>query len=246
MTVRDAAPSLGTTTDRPRRASDLLASVGSLLLPVAVGVNLLFWGILWWKPPATDRARLTNPGLLHIQPERDVLVYGAAGLMALVLAALLARSAARPRHLSRTIAPIVGPVVAVVSIVVATAAFLRFRGEVVAGVRRPGKYLLVFGLVTGACLAAAWLTRRAGLPGGWPLAPLAPLGSGDGEPPPRRRMRLGVVDVVAPVMVALTVYVPGWRMLAANAYAGELFLHLDFFAMGPAVAFRHGAALGTD
>jgi hypothetical protein len=260
---------------------------------VAVGVNLLFWGILWWKPPAADRPALTNPGLLHIRPERDVLVYAGAGLVVLVLAAVWAVFAGRPpgrpgrpppvarlvgRLVTPVVAAVVGPLVAVGSAVAATAAFLRFRGEVVAGVRRPAKYLLVFGVVTVACLVVAWLCRGAGPGEADAAAPAAvdaadppdPADSPDkhgrrrlavadpaavADPPDaadpadqhgRRRLRIGVVDVVAPVLVALTVYVPGWRMLSANAYAGELFLHLDFFAMGPALAFRHGAALGTD
>ena len=136
----------------------------------------------------------------------------------------------------RRLLELAAPVVALFLAGTATAGFLRFRGEVMAGVRRPVKYLLVFGTLTAAGMVAAWLCRGTTADAG--LDPRH-----DEAMPPR--LRVGVVDVAVAAVIALVVYVPGWRAMSGNAFA-EYFLHLDFFAMGPALAFRSGAALGTD
>jgi len=52
--------------------------------------------------------------------------------------------------------------------------------------------------------------------------------------------------VIALALIILIVYVPDPSRIVAMAYALDHFHHLDFYAMAPALAFRHGVALGTD
>jgi hypothetical protein len=40
--------------------------------------------------------------------------------------------------------------------------------------------------------------------------------------------------------------VPAGRQLAGNFFLADAFFHWDYYAMGPALAFSHGGALGTD
>ena len=56
------------------------------------------------------------------------------------------------------------------------------------------------------------------------------------------------LDIGMAVLICAVVYVPNWRLLSGYAFSGEAveFHHWDFFAMGPALGYSHGAALGTD
>ncbi|MCA1703285.1 MAG: hypothetical protein LC808_08495, partial [Actinobacteria bacterium] len=60
------------------------------------------------------------------------------------------------------------------------------------------------------------------------------------------RIRFGLLDLVVPLLVVGLLYLPGWRQVAGDAFYREGSLHLDFFGLGPALAFRSGAALGTE
>jgi hypothetical protein len=67
-----------------------------------------------------------------------------------------------------------------------------------------------------------------------------------------------LVDIVALIVVLAVVYIPDYRRLAGIGFLGmgrptlpdhslfEVFHHWNYFAMGPALAFSHGAALVTD
>ncbi|MEA3186210.1 MAG: hypothetical protein QOD99_40 [Chthoniobacter sp.] len=54
------------------------------------------------------------------------------------------------------------------------------------------------------------------------------------------------LDLVVPVALFAVIYIPGASRLAGRIFLQEEFHHWDFFAMGPALAFHHGKALGTD
>jgi hypothetical protein len=59
-------------------------------------------------------------------------------------------------------------------------------------------------------------------------------------------MRSGLWQMIALALIILIVYVPDPSQIVAMAYALDHFHHIDFYAMAPALAFRHGVALGTD
>lgn len=53
-------------------------------------------------------------------------------------------------------------------------------------------------------------------------------------------------DALVLAAVFAVVYVPDWRFLAGQAWDQDFLHHWDFFAMGPTLALRKGAALGTE
>ena len=61
------------------------------------------------------------------------------------------------------------------------------------------------------------------------------------QSPPRCAEAAFVIAAVLSI-----VYIPQPERLVALAYLSDHFHHLDFYAMAPALAFRHGLALGTD
>jgi hypothetical protein len=66
--------------------------------------------------------------------------------------------------------------------------------------------------------------------------------------PPRRGPSLAGLAADAAIALAIgsLVFVPDVSILAGRVFANEIFFHWDHFAMGPALAWRHGAALATD
>jgi len=61
----------------------------------------------------------------------------------------------------------------------------------------------------------------------------------------RRLAGFGIDGVLVSLIVSL-VYTPLPAQLAGLVFANDLFFHWDHFVMGPAVAWHHGMALGTD
>ncbi|MFZ4395461.1 MAG: hypothetical protein ACOYOU_07525 [Kiritimatiellia bacterium] len=61
--------------------------------------------------------------------------------------------------------------------------------------------------------------------------------------PPAVRHRW--LDLVIPLAVLAVVYIPDVASLAVQIFHQDYFHHWDYYAMGPALALRHGAALGT-
>lgn len=224
--------------------------LGPVLLAACAGTQLILALILLIDPPAPDSDRLTAWGRMFFVPEREVDIYVAGVGATLALSLLLSfmwgmmfgSSGRRPsRHLMTSgLAARCG--LAVVATLGFLVIWLRARAELVAGNDLPAGYLPALVLVALVTLAAAfpielWLRRE---PHPNPTPELDPQ-----EPEPRQALRLSVVDVLVPALIFVLVYVPAWRRLAGDLFLADAFFHWDYYAMGPALAFSQGAALGT-
>lgn len=220
--------------------------VGPILLAASAGVQLILALMLLTDPPAPDSDRLTAWGRMFFVPEREVDIYvagvvvtlGLSLLLALMWGALFRSTERRPPR--RLMAVALG-----VRCAVATGATLGFLGlwtsartGLAAGNDAPA---LAFVLIAVATLAAAFPGELL-LPGGPDDAPAAV----PEEPEPRPALRFSVLDVLVPALIFVLVFVPAGRQLAGSFFLADAFFHWDYYAMGPALAFSHGGALGTD
>ncbi len=211
----------------------------------AAAVVVVFLGaVLGWPPPPAPVDKLTMVGTVNVVPERDVTLYLGLGAAFVVLVAVLAAVGGRalpreraPRGASFLLTALTFAV-AVGAMVVAVTCFANANDRLPTGPRVRPLELALFWVIALTCLGGAWAVtpRRPGGPDG--MAGEAVLGeSGRGW--------WHIADLVVPVLVVGVVYLPGWRSLAGNAFSGEEFLHIDYFAMGPAIAFKKGVALGS-
>jgi len=65
-------------------------------------------------------------------------------------------------------------------------------------------------------------------------------------PPGARRGAGFALDAMLGLAIVSLIHTPYVAHLAGAVFANEFFFHWDHFAMGPALAFRHGMALATD
>lgn len=227
----------------PRRSQgpEVLQVLPSLALAAGAAIVALLGSVLLWGPPSKPLDILTSPGAINVQPEHDVSLYLFFGAAFLAFVALLGLAGGRrpagdgrsvPATLLRAGGAIAGAGAATLA---AVATFSNARARLPAGPRIRLSELVVFCALAGALAVAAWVLApaRAAEASGLPAPPLA-------------RLRLRPADLIVPLAIVLVVYMPGWRLLAGNAFAGEEFLHIDFFVFGPAAAFRNGLALGRD
>jgi hypothetical protein len=220
--------------------------VGPILLAASAGVQLILALMLLTDPPAPESDRLTAWGRMFFVPEREVDIYvagvaatlGLCVLVALIWGALFASSGRRPPP--RLMAAALGARCAVTS--GATLGFLGLwtsaRTGLAAGNDAP---VPAFVLITVVTLAAA-LPFELLLPGGPDAAPTAV----PEESEPRPALRFSVLDLLVPVLIFVLVFVPVGRQLAGSFFLADAFFHWDYYTMGPALAFSHGGALGTD
>lgn len=229
---------------RPTEAISALEVLPAVVLAAAAVVALLS-AVRLWRPPAPPLDQLTLAGTVNVVPEHDISLYLGFGVLCLAGSALLGLRGSRggPQRERSPLAPAVKAGVAfaaaMASILVAVLLFDRARYRLATG---PRIYLWEVALscvIVGALMVAA----RA-------LAPARPAPAAPTPPAPSPLALAGFrwrpADLLAPLVIVALVYLPNWHLLAGNAFAGEEFLHIDFFAMGPAVAFRNGLALGTD
>jgi hypothetical protein len=92
-------------------------------------------------------------------------------------------------------------------------------------------------------LLAAFLAGSTRKPSGRLIAGISAMATELRSPDAARR-RLSPLDLIVPLLVAALVYVVDWRALSGRFFLEESFIHWDYFAMGPTLSFRHGAALG--
>ncbi|MFP5376027.1 MAG: hypothetical protein ACLGIO_04485 [Acidimicrobiia bacterium] len=218
-------------------------AAGGLLAPVAagvaIGIDALLAGLALVPVPQAVASELTENGMHNFRPERDSALYLGAGALAVVAAVLLSRTrraprmAPRPGRWARWAALGVPAMAAATS----TAVFLAARHALPLGGAARFAYLALSVGLAGACVAAVRTSPAAG-PARRPSATALDVPAGE--------IRPGPADAVVPALVAALLYVPGWREVAGGALAGEGALHLDFFALGPALAFDSGLALGSD
>ena len=213
---------------------DAVATAGVVALAVAGGITALLAGLLFVRPSAPGP--LTIVGRFYVRPEWDVALYSAAGALSVVLLAVFWRlqgtQNAWPAPALRGAAQVV---IAGVVVAAAVGAFLRARTPLLAGQTTvPGKYLVFYVAALAVVGVAALLGR--GLPSRRGAAPT----------PARAPLKVNAVDVLFPAAVVASVFAPAWSRLAGFTYQLDYMLHWDYFAMGPAIAFSHGQALGTD
>ncbi len=219
--------------------------VAPACLVSAAAVAGFLGAVLAWPPPPAPSERLTVVGTVNVFPEHDVTLYLGVGVAFLALMAVLAavggrrarRGSGAPGH-AALVRAAVALTAAVGATVVAVACFAHANNRLPAGPRIRLWELALFGAVVLTCMGGAWVLapRRSSQRDPVP---------GDAAPGKDGRLRWQIADLVVPVLVVAVVYLPGWRQLAGNAFVGEEFLHIDYFAMGPAIAFEKGVALGS-
>ena len=221
---------------------------GPVLVALLIGLKLTFSSWLMWGQRAPESLRTWpahSDGSSLVSPDRDMPVYVAGLLLSLTLAirvgTLWNRCLARSRSdaqwrwlrlLSYSHVP-----------VAATLALSPSRSFNLAAACAA----LLF------VAAALWTASR---PAVWPLRrlrarPPRPSAFRTAAPPtqqsqPSARMRSVLWQVIALALIIAIVYVPYPSQIVAMAYRLDHFYHIDFYAMAPALAFRHGVALGTD
>ena len=212
---------------------------GPVVLGVAVGIDALLAGLVLVSKPTVARALLTTNGARNIHPERDTILYLAAGALAVLVAAAVARL--KPVRGLPSLPPAAAAGLAVgvgAGVVVATgAAFLAVRHTLPLGGAAAHAYLALSLLLGAECVLVGKLTRHS-------RAPSAPEPMSMADTP--AGVRPGLLDVIVPVLVIGLLYLPRAAELAGDAFYGENALHLDFFGYGPALAYRAGLSLGTD
>ena len=204
---------------------------GPLAGGVAIGVVGLLAGLLLAPERTADPAQLTDNGAHNFRPEWDAAVYFAAAALAVGATTVLSR---RGRRRARGW-PAVSFAVPVLAAVAAVVAFLSARATPPTDAGSRLGWAGAALLLVAACTAGARAAPR-GLRAPW----RSPLDV------PHRQRHPGLVDLVVPALLVALLYPPAWRELAGSAFAGEGALHLDFFGLGPALAYESGLALGTD
>lgn len=247
---------IGTRHDRPRvevaprpsEAPDVLQVVPAVSLAAAAAIVTFLGAVLVWRPPPVPTAALTLAGSVNVQPEHDVGLYLGFGAAFLALAAVLGLVGGRRRR--RQAAPGAALARSGLAVVVAGAAtfvavvcFVHARNRLPSGPRILPSELVLFCVMAAVMVLGAWKlapVRPPVAPAPAPVPVPAPEAS-----TPLARFPWRAADLIVPLVIVAVVYMPGWRRLAGNAFSGEEFLHIDYFAMGPAVAFRKGLALGS-
>ncbi|HEX2179338.1 MAG TPA: hypothetical protein VHL54_07455 [Actinomycetota bacterium] len=237
--------------ERLSPGSYFLVLMGPLLVGAGLTVQLMLTGVLLAKPPRVDTSRLTDFGRFYFTPDRDVPLYLSAVVFFVLLATALVLIWNRRLTSTRLPAP---PVLRWLSAGQALAAgggtvlyvalFLKAREYLIDGDSIPARYFVVFaGIALGLITAVlfAWLLAGRG------RADHPDAEAGDGIVADRPAgPGYSLLDLAVPALIVGSVYVTAWRQVAGDIFVQEGFFHWDFFAMGPALAFRHGRALGSE
>lgn len=225
-----------------------LGLFGPLLLGLGIGVQVLVTAIILIGPDPGPHAKgqLTYWGFIFYRPERDIPVY-LAGL-ALTVLLILALTWAWNRRLHRTPSAEAERFIVSSSVLWAlaglggTASFvvllIPVRWLASAGPSTFREVLwAVLAIPTLASLLTAVLVLRPG--------PVSVLERIDFHAS-RRRLLDMALDILTPLFIVAVVYIPGWRHLAGRVFLDEGFYHWSYFAMGPALGYNYGQALGSD
>jgi len=233
--------------------ADPIGTLGPVALAAAAAITALLGGLLFLPPPEapplTLGARFTS-----FQPEWDTPLYVGAGVLSVVLLGafcwLRGPASDRPTAVRRGRTQ-VG--LAAFVVVTSVAVFLLARLPLIDGHDVAPAYGLFFALAFLLVGAAGVLGRDT------PATPGVRSHDRTHDQDQKQeqeqeqeqelaqepRARLSLVDVLAPVAIVATIFAPAWGRLAGMTYVHDQMLHWDYFAMGPAIAFSHGQALGT-
>jgi hypothetical protein len=225
--------------------------LGPLLLSAGLGVQLTLAAILFIKPPSQPTKLLTRYGIFIFRPDRDVPLYLAGNLVTLGIGLGLVWAwnrrlkGAGPRVSESFLlgALALQSAVALGGTSLFLNRFMSARRYLVRGVPIPTSYAITIGaiaLVSAAAGIFGWIGR--------PRSSEEPkveriLEANANPKDPGQRFSL--LDLAVPVGILLVIYVPFWRQMAGRNFIDESLFHWDFYAMGPAVGFSHGRALGS-
>lgn len=224
--------------------------MGFLLLGVVGTSTLALTATLFVRASGrvAEPDRFTPWGQFLFRPEHDATFFFAGILVTAIVVVALAAAWNRRVSQSPSAAPFPYPLVlegglvclAVAAVAGCLWAFIGGRDHVFGGAPIPSGYLVGLLAISVTTLSVAGF-GAARLGPALVRVPTARLPEAPGG-----HARLGVGDLLVPVFVVSIVYVPGWRVLAGHIYEAEELFSWDFFAMGPAVAYHHGAALGAE
>lgn len=216
------------------------AVIARLLMSASAGTQVLLAAIVLVDPPAVDPdAGFTTFGRSFVIPENDVVFYLVGILLSLAL--FTATTFLRPasnRQLSAT---------AAVSAALGLLAGHLWMFSIARGYRLDAAKVPAAPAVAMLTLLAISLAAALLAPVRRPDEQLAG-GSVKTVPDPNRSnvWVTRFIDLAMPVALTLLIFVPGWRLISGREFVEENFVTWDFFSMGPALAFLHGSALGTD
>ncbi|MEI8372890.1 MAG: hypothetical protein WCJ35_08655 [Planctomycetota bacterium] len=208
-------------------------SIGPLLLAIVAGVQFMMAAWETWLrriPSPIEVDRLTIIGKCWYQPDQDLPIYvvGIVGILILATAMVLAwqRRVANTHsenHLRfmRWLLWIHFPV----------AGFFVLLPMLWLGAVPLTWISASLAMATCGALLLATYFETLGMPAGLRLSPAA---------------QYGVQSCVAVGLIVLLVYMPDITLVTGWIYQLDKFHHWDFYVMAPALAFRHGAALGTE
>lgn len=227
--------------------------IGPLTVSAALGIQLLFVALLVVKPPERNVDELSAWGVLLTHPEWDILFYVGTNVFILLLGIFLVQIwNARLRSAHAEISEpylIKQTVIQVVLAAGGTALFLfqyslaRARPPFVQElprltVPRAAAFALIAAVTLASALAARTGAGKAGRSGVFgyisPEVATGPKG------------RWSAWDLITPLVIFCSIYVTTSRAVAGRVFMEETLLHWDYFAMGPALAFRQGMALGSE
>ncbi|HEU4866785.1 MAG TPA: hypothetical protein VFV09_03560 [Actinomycetota bacterium] len=226
--------------------------LGPVVLTAALGFQLLMVALLAVQPPERNLSELSDWGILLTHPEWDILFY--AGTVAVTVLAtfftvrlwnrrLRAAGRVSERFLIRQ--TLFQLALAGAATALLLHQFLQARVRPPGGLRIPplsAGRAAVFTTIALVTLVAALFARTARGPAG----PVDSFGYLDDETGPVRRRWWSVWDPIVPVLIVAFIYVTTWREVAGRQFLEETLLHWDYFAMGPALSFTHGFALGSE
>ncbi len=221
--------------------ADPIGTLGPVALAAAAAIAALLAGLLFLPPPHPPPVTL-SASVTSVRPEWDTLLYQGAGLFSVMLLGAFcwlrgpesdSRAAVWRGRAQVSVAAVV--------VVASVATFLHARVPLIEGHDVAPKYGLFF-------LAALLLVAAAGCLGRGVAATqsvAATQGAWSQDEEQESRARLTLIDVLGSAAIVATIFAPAWGYLAGLNYQLDYLLHWDYFSMGPAIAFAHGQALGT-
>ena len=238
----------------PERYS--LCLLGPLALGLSLGIQVTVTALLLLgpaNPPAFDQ-QLTEYGKTLFHPEHDLAIFVAGSALTLAaalvavwfwrakLASLEAAKGAKAMLSSALFQGVLAAVSLLACLSLASSCWFSSDFQSAPSAARP-----LPGLADGVALllpgAVALLCALIDLECGWSYLTAADV------PGELWRQRVNRILLYAtPLLIILLVGVPpgSWSYLAGRFFLTDECHHLNFFVMGPALAFAHGKAFGTE
>lgn len=239
--------------------------MGPLFLGVSVGMQWMLTAQLFLGPKkVTPPANLTYRGKMLYLPERDLLLYAGGCLLTLILIHALSQlwkrrleaRAAFEKTRYALYSGILQLLLGLGGMGLYLLLLLSFRSLILNLSGTPGKLGMALVLVLPGLMIfilSAFDLKWGGASFSQyffkPLENFLQGGVFRGSKeltPSSRTLGDKVLDFILPVFICALVYIPDWNQVTRTmVLEGELH-HWNYFAMGPALGFSHGKALGTE